>query len=89
MRFALGQWRQLHQFEHGVDALRHLGAWQAFAPQAEGDVVPHREVWKQRVRLEHHVDRPLVGRQPDQVLAAQQNAARARLVKSAQHAQQR
>ena len=40
-----------------ISALRH-----AVLLQAEGDVLLHRHVREQRVRLEHHVDRPLVRR---------------------------
>ena len=54
---------ELHQLEHRLDALGDRRLGHAVAPQAEGDVVPHAQVREQRVRLEHHVDRPLVGRQ--------------------------
>ena len=39
-----------------------LGAAAAFLLEAERDVLLHRHVREQRVGLEHHVDRPLVGR---------------------------
>ena len=63
VRLALGELAQLHQLEHGLDALGDLVLGQAVAPQAEGDVVPHAQVREQRVALEHHVHRPLVRRQ--------------------------
>ena len=68
---------QLHQLEHGLDALRRSASLgMPLALQAEGDVVPDRQVREQRVGLEHHVDRALVGRQPGQVLAVEHDAAR-------------
>jgi len=45
-------------------------------------------VRKQRIALEHHVDRALVGRHLGHVLAAEQDAARSRLLEPGQHAQQ-
>jgi hypothetical protein len=72
-----------------VHALGDLGLGQAFALQAEGDVLPHREVREQRVALEHHVDRPLVGRQVRPGPAVQHDAARGRRLEARQHAQQR
>jgi hypothetical protein len=60
---------ELHQLELGLHPFGDLVLGQSFALQAEGDVLPHREVRKERVALEHHVHRPLVGRQIGQVLA--------------------
>ena len=59
------------------------------APQAVADVLLHRHVRKQRVRLEHHVDRPLVRRHFGHVHIVDQDAAGARARESRQHAQQR
>ncbi len=44
---------------------------------------------KQRVILEHHVDRALVRRDPRDILAVQQNAALVRRLEAGQHPQQR
>ena len=44
---------------------------------------------KQRVGLEHHVDRALVGRNARHVLPVQHDAALGRILKPGEHAQQR
>ncbi|MGY4434102.1 hypothetical protein ACVWWO_006579 [Bradyrhizobium sp. F1.13.1] len=51
---------ELHKRNHLRNARGDVGARHAGALQAEGDVVAHRQVRKQRVVLEHHVDRPLM-----------------------------
>ena len=66
-----------------------LGARHAVPPQAEGDVVRDGEMRKQRVALEHHVDRPLVRRHRRDVLAVEQDAALVRRLEAGEHAQQR
>ena len=43
---------------------------------------------KQRITLEHHVDWPLIGWQPHQVLSLEQDLARGRGLETAQHTQQ-
>jgi len=52
--------RQPDEFEHALHAPAPFGARQA--GQAEGDVVAHVQVRKQRVVLEHHADAPQLGR---------------------------
>ena len=44
---------------------------------------------KQRVGLEHHVDRPLIGRNAGHVLAVDEDAALGRRFEAGEHAQQR
>ena len=48
-----------------------------------------RHMRKQRIGLEHHVDRPPIGRDAAQILAVEQDAARGRLLEAGQHAQKR
>ena len=88
MRLAFGVGLELHQVQHASHALLDLGLGQVVTPQAKGHVVPHTQVGEQRVALEHHVDRPLVGRQPDDVPTLQHNLTRGRHLKARQHAQQ-
>jgi hypothetical protein len=57
--------------------------------QPEGHVLLHRHVREQRVALEHHVHRPLVGRQRRQVLAVHPDLAAGGLLEAREHAQQR
>jgi hypothetical protein len=71
-----------------LDTLGDLVLGHALAPQAEGDVLPHREVREQRVALEHHVDRLVVGRDVGQVLAVEQDLPRGGRLEARQHAQQ-
>ena len=85
----LAELLELDQLEHLLDALVDLGLRHAFLLQAEGDVVLDRHVRKQRVGLEHHVDRAPVGRDAFHVLAVEHDAARRRLVEAGEHAQQR
>src|SRR3546814_20759548 len=56
--------------------------------QAEGDVLLDVHVREERIGLEHHVDRPLVGRHARHVPAFQQDLAPAGDFEAGQHAQQ-
>jgi hypothetical protein len=56
--------------------------------QSEGDILLHGHVRKQRIGLEHHVDRSCVGRYPGHVRTVDEDASRARLLESREHAQQ-
>ena len=67
-------------------AISRLG--QAFLLEAEGDIVLDGEMRKQRVALEHHVDRPPIGRHLREIDAVEQDAAGIRLVEAGDHAQQ-
>ncbi|MDT4856598.1 hypothetical protein FQZ97_909930 [compost metagenome] len=88
VRLALGVGRELHQGQHRVGALRDLGLGQAFALEAKGHVLPDIQVREQRIALEHHVHRPVVGRHVRHVLPAEQDAPGGRLFEAGQHAQQ-
>ncbi len=67
-----------------MSAPRHAGAL-----EAEGDVVAHGEMRKQRVVLEHHVDGPLMRQHRRDVAAVEQDAALVRRLETGEHAQQR
>ena len=64
VRLALGEIAELDQVQHGRDALGDLCLRHAILLQAEGHVLFHRHVRKQRIRLKHHVHRALIGRTP-------------------------
>ena len=89
IRLALLHAVELDQRNHLGDAGGDLCARHAGALQAEGDVVPHRQMRKQRVVLEHHVDRAQMRRHLRDVLAAEQDAALVRRLETGEHAQQR
>ena len=87
--FALLHAIKLDQRDHlghpGVDG----GARHAGALQPERDIVPHVEMRKQRVVLEHHVDRPLVRQHRRDVAATEQDAALVGRLEAGKHSQQR
>ncbi|MCY1180675.1 hypothetical protein D9M73_211360 [compost metagenome] len=78
---------QLHQLEHGVDALCGFGSAEFANGQWEGDVVAHVQVREQRIALEHHADVTLVRRHVDQRLAVDQDLPRAGRLEASQHRQ--
>ena len=88
VRFACGIALKLNEAQHGLDAFGDFILGAPVAAQAEGDVVPNREVRKQRIGLEHHVDRPLVGRQAGQVASVEHDLAGGWCFEAGQHAQQ-
>ena len=90
VRLALRELRQLHEIEHVGDARRRSRAFgrpSCFRPNAT--FCSTRHVREQRVRLEHHVDRPLVRRDAGHVDAVDGDAPGGRLLEPGQHAQQR
>ena len=88
MRLALAELLELDQLEHVGDAVVDLGLRHAVLLKAEGDVLLDTHVREQRVGLEHHVDRALVGRHAGEVFAVEQDPPLGRVFKSGQHAQQ-
>ena len=52
------------------------------------DILLYGHVRKQRIGLEHHVDRSCVGRYSGHVRAVYEDASRGRLLQSREHAQQ-
>ena len=89
VRFALLHAIELDQRDHLGDAGVDGGARHAGALQPERDIVPHVEMRKQRVVLEHHVDRPLVRQHRRDVAAAEQDAALVGRLEAGKHPQQR
>jgi len=83
---ALLQPLELDQPNHFRNARRDIGTRHAGALEAEGDVVTHRQMRKQRVILEHHVDRALMRQRLRDVLAAEQDAPLIRRLEAREHA---
>jgi hypothetical protein len=86
--FAAGQPAHFHLVQHGRHPLAYLRRWQALLLQAIGHVLLHRHVREQRIGLEHHVHRPLVGRHRGHVHAVDYDRARAGGFETGQQAQQ-
>ena len=89
VRLAVGELRELHQLQHLGDLRRRLVAPHPVAQQPVGDVLLDRHVREQRVGLEHHVGRPLVGRQPGHVLPVDLDAPEGRRLEAREHPEQR
>ena len=88
VRLAPRERGELHQRQGFFHPRRDLGARNLVLAQAEGDVARHRHVGEERVGLEHHVDRPPVGRQRGQIHAVEQEGAIARRLEAREHAEQ-
>ncbi len=88
VRLALGVLAHLHQLEH----LRHPGvdfrAGDLVLLETEGDVLRHGHVGEQGVGLEHHVDRPLVGRHVGDVYTMEEDSPLRWPFETGQHPQQ-
>ncbi len=89
VRLSLFQPIELDQRHHLGHALGDVRARHAGALQAEGDVVAHVKMRKQRVVLEHHVDGTLVRQVLRDVVAIQENAALVRRLEAGEHSEQR
>ncbi len=89
VRAALPERAELHHVERLLDALLLDRLVERQTAQAVADVVLHRHVRKQRVRLEHHVDGPLVRRHRAHFGPVDADAAAARVCEARQHPQQR
>jgi hypothetical protein len=88
VRLALVQPVEFHDADHLGDALADVLAGQPFLLQPERDVLLDRHVREQRVGLEHHVHRPLVGRHALHVLAVDEDAPVGRHLEPGEHAQE-
>ena len=88
MRFTLCELLHMHQRQHLLHPAGDFGLGQFVLLEAKGDILLHRHMGKQRVGLEHHINRPLIRRHPRQIDAIQDNLSGGRLFKSRQHAQQ-
>src|SRR5690606_30699920 len=85
----LAETGQGDQLQHLVDLALALGRAGAAYLQAEGDVLRHGHQREERQVLEDQRRRPLVRPGAGQVLAAQRDAALARLDEARDHAQDR
>ncbi|MGX1367088.1 hypothetical protein RKD19_002447 [Streptomyces canus] len=84
VRLLTGLLPQLHELQHVLDLLLHR--LDATPAQAEGDVLEDVEVREEGVGLEDGVHRPLVGRQPGDLLVAEVHGARGGLLQAGDHA---
>ena len=78
---------QVHQVQHIIHLAVDFILGHLFQLQAEGDVVPHVQVRKQRVLLKHGIHPALVGRDAGNILAVENHAAGIRRFKPADDAQ--
>jgi len=78
---------ELDEAEHFLDAFVDLGLRSTRDLHAEGDVVMHSHVRKQRVGLEDHADVALVRLQRALVLAVDRQRATGRRFEAGDHAQ--
>src|SRR5579862_1161655 len=86
---ALAEMAELYHVQRFADALLRRRLVELETAQAVADIALDRHVREQRVGLEHHVDRPLVGRHVGHVGIVDGDPARARGREPGQHAQQR
>ena len=86
---ALAEPAELDELERLADALAHLGLGDLLALEPEADVAARRQVREQRVGLEDRVDVALVGRLVGDLVAAEVDAARGRVLEAADHPQRR
>ena len=86
---ALGELRQAHELEVARHELGDLRLGHPAQAQPERHVVEHVEMREQRHALEHEVHGALVGRQPRDVPAVDEDAAVVREVEAGDHAQER
>ena len=85
LRLALRESGQADELEHLRDPSPQLILGDALALEPECDVVLDRHVREERVALKHRVDVPLVRRQPDHVLIAQEDPPFGRLLEAPDH----
>lgn len=85
VRLALGEVAELDELQHVVDLLLH--GLDAAAAQPEGDVLVDAQVREERVALEDRVDGAFVRRQGGDVLVAETDGARRRVLESGDHPQ--
>ena len=86
---ALGEVPEADDLHDLADAAAQVRPADALGLEAVGDVLLDAEVREQGVALEHHVDRALVRRHPEQVLAVDLDAARLGRLEAGDRAQQR
>ncbi|MNT15673.1 hypothetical protein D3C72_1507410 [compost metagenome] len=89
MRLTFRKLLHVHQAQHFRHARGDFRFRQLVLLEAKGNVLLHRHVGKQRVGLEHHIDRAFIRWNAGEVDTIQHNLSGRRLFKSGQHAQQR
>ena len=88
MRLAFGIFLHMHQSQHLLQPGGDFRLRQTILLQTEGDILLNGHMGKQGVGLEHHIDRPLIGRHARQIHAVEHNLPGGRLFKARQHTQQ-
>ena len=78
---------QVDQAQHLIHTAVDFAAAHLFDLEAKGDVIPHVQVRKQRVLLEHRIDAALIGRHIGDVLALVNYPAGGGILKAADQAQ--
>ena len=77
------------QIGHARQATAAFCAVQPSNPKAEDNVLGDRQMWEQRVRLEHHRDTALRGRQPRDVTAGDDDRSGVRVLEAGDQAKRR
>ena len=85
MRFARTEAAHFHDVEDLPDLAADLLAAEALLFQSEGHILLDTHVREERIGLEHHVDRTLVGRDGAHVRAIDANRPGARQLEAGQH----
>ncbi len=80
---------QVHQADHFLDAILDLGTARLAHAQAKPDVLSHRHIGEQSVRLKYHPHVALIGRLVCDIGAVQRNRAIGWALKSCDHTQGR
>ena len=88
MRLVFGIFLHMHQSQHLLHPGGDFRLRQTILLQTEGDILLNGHMGKQGVGLEHHIDRPLIGRHARQIHAVEHNLPGGRLFKARQHTQQ-
>ncbi len=83
--FAFAHPDELHQLQHLVDSPADLCAVDLAPFQAEGHVRAHRQVWEQRIALEHRVHEAPIRLFVGHLLAVEANHPRRGLLEPADH----
>jgi hypothetical protein len=87
MRFAGEKWQQAKSPRHVLDAPRDLVGSDVAPAQTEGQIVAHTHMRVERVRLEHHGDVAIFGRDLVHDPAVDRDLARSNRFKTGDHAQ--
>ena len=86
VRLTFSELLHVHQSQHLLHPGGDFRLRQTILFQAEGDILLNGHMGKQGVGLEHHIDRPLIGRHARQIHAVEHNLPGGRLFKARQHA---